>query len=258
MSALPVIRGTSALLHPYKMTVLFRTVVGRFQNGAEQRSIADPGGLIQFDIPYSKLSQAQKNTLKSYVATARGGFDTTGSLVLGAITYTNLILDSDEFSSIESKPAQYGASLKLSQVVTQNFSPGTPGLAFPTLANGSIGMLPFKQRQIWQTMGAKVAAGPNYTTPEFGGGFTGYPSTGLMGWEIEERMLSDADAATLLAHFIANWGRAYSFPFTGEDATTYSHANGNGSPHYSSDSLVFTHNGPDDTDVKIAIELTNN
>ena len=41
-----------------------------------------------------------KNTLKAYAASAKGGFDTTGSLTIGATTYTNLSLDSDEFAAI--------------------------------------------------------------------------------------------------------------------------------------------------------------
>jgi hypothetical protein len=61
-----------------------------------------------------------------------------------------------------------------------------------------------------------------------------------------------------VAHFIANWGRAFSFPFNDEDGTTYSHAIGNGSPHYSADSMSIRYNGVNDSDVKIAIELTNN
>lgn len=259
MAALPVIRGSSAALYPFTMTVMFRTIVGRFQNGSEQRSIANPGALVQFSLPYGKLSQAQKNTLLAYWTTSKGGYDTTGSLTLGAITYTNLNLDSDEFAAIENPTTQYAGPVTLSQSLTQNLTPGTPGLAFPTLANGSMGMLPYTQRKVFQTIKTKLASGPIYSTPEFGGGLTGYPTDGLMGWILDERMLSDADAATRLAHFIANWGRAYSFQFTDTDSgTAYSHAIGNGSPHYSSDSLVFKYNGPNDTDVKIAVDLTFN
>lgn len=256
-TALPVVRGTSAALYPFTLAVIFRTVVGRFQNGSEQRSIAAPGGLIQVELPYAGMTQAQKNTVLSAVTAAKGSFDTTLTLTLGAITYANLNLDSDEFAAVESKTTQYNAPLKLSQTITQSLSPGSPGAAFPTLANGSMGSLPYTQRKMFQTVGTRVDAGPKYTTPEFGGGFTGYPGDGLMGWILEERMLTDADAATRMAHFIANWGRAYSFPFTDEDGTTYSHANGNGSPHYSADTMLFKYNGPNDTDVKVGIELTN-
>jgi hypothetical protein len=265
MGALPVIRGVSAVLFPLTMTCSFRTVVGRFQNGAEQRSIGNPGGLMQFEWPNAALTQAQKNTVKGYFAAAKGQFDSTGSLsgpfgpgLAGLVTYLNLQLDSDEFAATENETMQYGAPLKLSQTITQSLSPGTPGLAFPTLVNGSMGCLPYTQRQISQTVSTRVAAGPSYSTPEFGGGFTGYPTGTLGGWILDERKLSDGDAATRLAHFIANWGRAFSYPFTDENGVTYSHANGNGSPHYAADSLVFKYNGVNDTDVRSTLELTYN
>jgi hypothetical protein len=105
---------------------------------------------------------------------------------------------------------------------------------------------------------AKSAGGVIYTTPEFGGGWTGYPTDGLMGWILDEHKLSDVDVETRASHFIANWGRAFGFPFEDEDSTTYSTANGNGTPHYSSDSMAITYNGVNDSDVRIGIELTNN
>jgi hypothetical protein len=262
---LPVFRGASAATYPFTMTVTFRTIVGRFQNGSEQRSIGNPGGLVQFEVPFANLSQTQKNALKAWLATAKGSFDTTGEITgpLGAglgglVTYFNLELDSDEFAASQNGPLVYSAPLKLSQSLTQNLLPGTPGAAFPTLANGAMSTLPYTQRQIWQTVKTRALGGAAYTTPEFGGGFAGYPTGALAGWVLDQRMLTDADAATLLAHFIANWGRGYSFAFVDEDSVTYSHANGNGSPHYSSDSLSFRYNGVNDTDVKIGIELTNN
>lgn len=242
------------------MSFTFRTIVGRFQNGSEQRQIANAGALLHVEIPYAKLSQADKNTVKTAVTAAKGSSDTTLSIYLpygtGLATYTNMTLDSDVFESAESAPRQYAAPLKLTQTVTQALFPGSPGGAFPTLANGTMGILPYTQRKTFQTVGSVIPSGVKYATPEFGGGLAGYPGDGLMGWTLDERMLSDADVATRFGHFLANWGRAFSYPFTDEDAVTYSHANANGSPHYASDVMTIRYNGVNNSGVKTDIELT--
>jgi hypothetical protein len=216
MSSLPVIVGNSAAIYPFTVDVVFRTMVGRFQNGAEQRSVAQPGGLLRFQIPYPALTQAQKNTVLSAVTAAKGQFGTNLTLTLGSTTYTGLSLDSDDFAATENFTLQYDAPLKVSQTITQNLSPGTAGQPFPTLANGAMGILPYTQRKMFQTIAQKVAAGLKYTTAEFAGGLTGYPVDGLFGWTLDERRLTDADLSTRMGHFIANWGRAFSFQFTDE------------------------------------------
>jgi hypothetical protein len=134
--ALPVIRGVSALLYPFTMTLSFRTIVGRFQNGAEQRSIGNPGALVEFQWQNANMTRSQRDTIKSAVTLTKGGSDHTLSIsapfLASLATYFNLNIDSDEFASNEAITTQYSAPLKLSQSVTQGLSPGTPGLAFPT------------------------------------------------------------------------------------------------------------------------------
>lgn len=255
--ALPVIRGTSAALYPFTMTVTFRTIVGRWQSGSEQRSIANPGALIEFSLPYAQLTQAQKDTVEAAITAAQGQFAANITLTLGATTYTNLSLDSDDFAALTTNPTRWSGPLKVSQPITQNLSPGTPGLAFPTLANGAIGIMPYTQGEFFQTVVQKTPSGTKYVTPEFGGGFSGYPTGALRRWIFDEHMLTDADAATRLAHFIANWGKAYAFDYTDEYGTLYGPGSGRGSTHYSSDSLTFVYNGVNDTDVRIELEITN-
>jgi hypothetical protein len=200
--SLPVIRGTSAALYPYTMTISFLTGVGQWQNGAQQRWVR-ASGLVKFDLPYANLTQSQKNTLKSALASAKGRDNQTLSLTIGATTYTNLGLDSDEWSATESVTTRYAGPVSLSQQIGQNLSPGTAGTAFPTLANGAMGILPYVQKQRFQSVFQKVEAGPAYVTPEFGAGITGYPTGPLMAWEFNSQGVSDADIATLTAHFIA-------------------------------------------------------
>lgn len=250
-SPLPVIRGASAALYPFTMTISFKTLISRGQNGSERRQIMRPG-LIEFEIPYSALTQAQKNTVKTAVSASKGRAGMDIQLTLGSTTYSNLQLQSDDFEASEKETMQYEAPLKLTQVIAQSLSPGTPGLAFPALANSAMSILPFTQRKSFQTSLAGVSAGAQYAAAEFGGSLTGYPADGLMGWILDEQHLTDADLATRQAHFIANWGMGYSFPFTDEDGTTYNAA------RYGADSLSFRYNAVNDSSVRIPIEVTNN
>jgi hypothetical protein len=103
----------------------------------------------------------------------------------------------------------------------------------------------------FQTVATAVDAGPVYTTAEFGGGFSGYPIDGLPFWELPEDTLTDVDTAALVSHFIANWGKAYSFTFTNEAGTPFTKA------HYSSDVLTVTYRGVNDSSVQVLIETTN-
>jgi hypothetical protein len=251
MPALPVIRGASAALYPFRMTISFLTGVGAWQNGAQQRWIRRSAGLVRFDIPYGGLSLAQRNTVKAAISSAKGRFDNTLTLTLGSTTYTNLGIDNDEWAATESDSMLYDGPLRLMQSVGQNLSPGTPGTNFPTLANGAICILRYRQKKRYQTVAQRVESGANYTYAEFAGGLSGYPTDGLMAWDLEESSMSDADLATRIQHFIDNWGRAFSFTFTDEDAVAYPKT------HYAMDDLVIDYRGPNDSSVKIGLEATN-
>jgi hypothetical protein len=248
--ALPVIRGASAALYPFKMTFSFLTGMGVFQSGAEQRSVKRPG-IVKFEIPYANLTQAQKNTVKAAVTSANGQFDTTLTLTLGATTYTNLSLDSDDFVATESMNTIYAAPLKLSQIISQGISPGGLNSGFPRLTNGVLGILPFSQGKRWQTVSTQTEAGPKYTLAEFAGGWTGYPTDGLMHWRLDESALTDADTTIRINHFCANYGRAGQFAFADEDGTVYSKV------RYGSDDLVVEYTGFNSSRITTELVQTN-
>jgi hypothetical protein len=250
MASLPIVRGASAAIYPFIMTISFLTEISQWQNGAQQRQIKSPG-LVKFEIPYTGMSQTQKNTVKGAMASAKGRSSTNLQLTLGGITYTNLCLDSDEWIATESETTAYDGPMKLSQTIPQGLSPGAPGLPFPTLANGSMGILPYSQKQRFQSIIQKLETGPAHAYAEFGGGLAGYPTGPLMGWEFKAKNMSDADLATVTAHFIANYGRGYSFQFTDEDAVAYTKV------HYAMDDLAVTYRGPNSSSVGIQLEATN-
>lgn len=249
--SLPVIRGTSAALYPFTATYSFLTLVGEMQNGYQQRSVKRQG-IVRFELPYAKMTQSQKNTIKAAVTSAKGQFDTTLSLVLGATTYTNLSLDADDFEAVESVTKQYNAPLRLTQTIPQGITIGIPTSPFPALSNGTMGVLPFTQGKRFQSIVTKMEAGPKYTFAEFGGGLAGYPTDGLMHWSFDESMLSDTDTAIRVNHFCNNYGKAYKFPFTDEDGNVYTAA------HYATDELVVQYMGVNNSRLKVSLEVTNN
>lgn len=232
------------------MTLSFLTGLAEFQNGTQQRWAKRSGALVRFELPYAVIAQADKNTVKSAVTSAKGAFDTTLSLTLNGVTYTNLSLTPDVFSATEKNTMQYDCPLSVSQVLTQNLSPGTAGTAFPVLANGAMCQLPYTQNKRFQAITTVHESGPKQTLAEYGGGWANYPTDGLMSWKFEERQLSDADLVIRMNHFIANWGRLNRFQFTDEDTTAYTKA------HYSTDDMVIRFNGVNDSSVTTSIEAT--
>jgi len=233
-TALPVIRGPSTALYPFTQVYQCQTSCSDSQSGNPSRHVSGFPRL-HFEFGYNPLRQADKNALKAAFAGAKGQFTGgSGSAGLTAttdITYTDLGFDSDEFQAVEQVTTQYGVKWSLTQALPQNLSPGTSGGAYPTIATSVISKLPYTQKKRWQTVASTMPTGPKYTFAEFSGGLTNFPTDGLMGWEFDETVLSDALVNTKVAHFLANWGRAFPFTFTDEDGTTYSNV------YYASDTM---------------------
>ena len=221
---LPIIRGPSSALYPFVQTFTCQTEVSDSEAGNACRWPTGPPRL-RFEFAYNPLRQANKNTLKAAFNSAQGQFTggggTAGLTVTTDITYTDLTFDSDEFAAVEQITTQYGVRWSLNQSIPQNLSPGASGGAFPLLAIGAMSLLPYTQKLRFQTIVSEMPSGPKYTYAEFGAGGL-FPSGGLMAWTFDEPSLTDADVNTKVAHFLANWGNAYPFSFTDEDATVYS------------------------------------
>lgn len=249
--SLPIIRGSSQALYPFKLSYMFSTLVNHYQNGSEQRCVRAPGR-VRFELPYQHLKQAQKNSVFSGVAASRGQEDTTITITLGMTTYTGLSLDSDTVGASEGLPLVYEAPLSATQAIPQNLSPGTSGQPFPTLTYAPA-QRPYLQRQTWQTVVTEIpnSFGAKWTYSEFGPGpiLQSYPTGALMSWEWTELSLSDADVATRVAHYIANYGMAYTFQFTDpDDSSVHSKV------RYNFDTLVVQYNGIADTSIAIQLQ----
>ena len=232
MTPLPIARGTSTALYPFTQTFVAHTGVSDAQTANTARWVTG-WPTVKFQFPYNPLSQSVKNTLKGAFSSAKGQFTTN----LSATTdqeYDNLSFDADEFVAVEQTTTRYGVQWSVSQTIAQSFTPGASGGAYPTLATGALSQLPYTQKKRFQTIVAVVGGVTKYTSAEFAAGLSGYPTDGLLGWEFAEQSLTDAEVATKVAHFLANWGNCFPFTFTDEDGVTYSNV------YYASPELTIT------------------
>lgn len=245
-TSLPIIRGTSTALYPFTQTYICNTGKSDAQSGATARWVKSPP-IVRFEMPFNPLTQADKNTLKVDFGSYKGQFTTNLQLTALGTTWTNLSLDSDEFAAVEQVTTQYGVRWVVTQAIPQNLSAGSSGGGFPLLTNGTMGQLPYTQKKRWQTIVSKVQAGPKYALAEFAGGWANFPTDGVMGWELDERMLTDADVNTRVAHFLANWGSAKPFTFIDEDGNSYIWV------FYASDQMVITRQQPNVSSIKTVL-----
>ncbi len=217
---LPIVRGSSAALYPFTQTFTAQTGISDGENGSATRWVKGPP-LVRFELQSPRLRQADKNTLKAFFTSAKGQMANDLQLTTYQ-AWNNLSFDDNEFASIENASTRYDVAWKLTQTLPQNFSPGSPIAAYPTLIAGSISKLPYTQRRRFNTITSKLPSGPKYSLAEYGGTFSNFPgNNGLMAWALDQVNLLDSEVNTLLAHFLTNWGNAMPFTFTDEDAVTY-------------------------------------
>jgi hypothetical protein len=218
-SILPILRGVSAALYPFVQTFTAQTGIADGENGSATRWVKGPP-LVRFELQSPRLRQADKNTLKAFFTSAKGQLSTDLKLTTYQ-DWTNLSFDDNEFASVENASTRYDVAWRLTQTLPQNFSPGAPVAAYPSLIAGSISKLPYTQRKRFNTISSKMPSGPKYSLAEFGGTFTNFPSGGLMSWDLDQVNLLDSEVNTLLAHWLTNYGNAMPFTFTDEDGVTY-------------------------------------
>jgi hypothetical protein len=208
--------------------------------------------LVRFELGYNPLVQADKDTLKAALTSAKGEFSADLSLTTD-IEFDNLSLDSDEFVAVEEKATQYGVKWAVTQTLAQSLSYGSyaAGYGFPVLSSGCIGQRPFIQKKRFQTISSKMPSGPKYTYAEFAGGLSGgFPSNGLMAWELGYVNLTDAEVTAFIQHFLAQWGDCLPFTFTDEDGTAYSNV------HYASPELKIVRQQYNQSSMHIALIQT--
>lgn len=250
MSTLPIVRGTTSALYPFTQT--FHCFTGKSDSEAAKaiRWVSSPP-VVTFELPYNPLTQTQKNALKSYFTSSKGQFDKLSQITIAGATYTGLSFDTDEWQVVEQGPTVYNSKWSLTQTVPQNFSPGSSGGAFPTLSTGAISQRPWTQKKRFKTIVSRGPYSSKHTLAMYAGGWTNFPSDGLMGWQNTYPSLTDSETTSIVNHFLANWGDCFPFTYTDEDGTVYSNI------YYASPDLVIKRNQPNSSNITISLVQMN-
>lgn len=234
-ATLPTVHGTGVALYPIPRGNHIGSRVQKYLNGSETRFVtASP--LAQFELAYSGLFKAERDALKNFYATTKGGFDNTWSFTLATQTYVSLVFGEDSFSSVESsRPNLYNVNLKFRQTIPGGAVTGA-GTTFPVLSTGAACQRPYTQIVRYRTSSSDNPNGPTYKFAWYGAGLTGFPNggvnrsggtdvnvPGLMSWNLVYPAITDADMATLEAHFVQMNGSWQTFSFADPDSgTTFS------------------------------------
>jgi len=251
---LPLVRVSAQALYPVTRRVEFLTDVAIATDFTEQRSKARPP-LTRFVFPYTQINATDLATMRSFLESQKGPFDTSWSVTLGATTYSNLVLEDDAFSATEAASTQttYSFTLRARQVKNPGYTCGSPGAAFPALANGLRTQLPYTQLRRYAVMkNDNPLSGNAFRWTWFGGGLTGFPTGSLHGWVLSFPVLSDADLSTIETHFRNNWGRYGTFTFRDpESGTDYTKC------RYDQDALEIVHSQPNVNSLTLRVMETN-
>ena len=220
MSALPILRGTTGtfnaqVLYPFTRSVRFRTTVNIFMNGSEQRWPNTPP-LYDFDLSMNALTATDKALWLAFFSNAGqiGRYGTVGSITIGATTYSNLTLMSDDLSVTNPTSQLFNQSVSLRQVNGYPWTPPTVGTVFPTFSFGAVAEQPFTQVSTYLTSVNESANGPRFSTPWYQNSLTNFPTGYLRSWKINFGLLSQTDITTLENFFVSVMGMASSFSFT--------------------------------------------
>ena len=251
--SLPTVRGGVQALCPVTRRVEFLTDVAIALNATEDRRKKRPP-LTRFILPYTRVSATETAAFKAFFESQKGTFDSTWSFTLGASTFTNLTFEDDTFTAREeaATPGTYGFTLRARQTPNAGQTAGAAGAAFPTLANGARAMLPYTQIRRFAVLLNTNPHGPQYAYTWYSGGLSGFPTGSLHGWELSYPVLSDADLASIEAHFRNQFGKWGLWSFQDpDDATVYTKC------RYDIDGLEIVNVGPNQNSLTLRIQETN-
>ena len=234
--SLPLVWGIQPALGQLTRTISTSTVVTTFQNGTEQRA---PGRmpLVNFTIPFDGINRADKEALRSAVASAQGRYVALPAFIFAGVTYSNLVMMRDEWQAAERTTGLFTAELMLRQTIPQTLTAAGSLSAFPVLSAGVSCELPFGQGDRYQTDVNESPSGMRYSYPWFGpGALSGFPTRGLRRWPLSFPVLQDSDLAIIEQFFVGVNGQWLTFSFTDPDDTvTYPKC------RFGMDDLVVTH-----------------
>jgi hypothetical protein len=251
VGAIPNVRGHGQALYPLTRSREYSTDLAQFVNGTEQR-FKVRAGLTRLKLPYSALVAADASNLDTFVDSAKGMFDTTGTITLtdslgNSNTFDNLTLDQDTIALIEKEPLLFSTELDLHQTQNRNTPAPVVAAAFPVFDVGLSAQLPLQQIRRLLSAVVDQPSGIRYAWAWYGEGLVGFPDGALEAWELT-LLLSDVNLVTLETFFRAMEGRMWTFSFIDpESESVYPNC------RFGSDVLQIQHAGVNDNRVVLQI-----
>ena len=114
----PSITGGSPAKYPLPRTRKFRTGQAKFCDGTEQRW-TKLSTLTDFVLEYKDLHYSDLVTLRDFFYSTLAEFDSTWSITLDSVTYTDCCFTNDDFDATENKPDLWSVKLGVRQTLVQ-------------------------------------------------------------------------------------------------------------------------------------------
>jgi len=198
----------------YTHSLVIRSDVKQFRSGKEQR-YAISGLLNLFKFPYSNLKWTEVVSLRDFVITQKGAFDSSWSITLrdpftlSDRSYANMGLDSDTFEYTETQNGRYSVSLSASQTVGEAVTVN-PQAAYPALSTGAKVQLPNKVGLNYSTLRNDLDCGKRIAYYSW--------SSPLRVMNLEYADITDAEVQTIVTHYQKAGGPVNPFSFTDPDS----------------------------------------
>ena len=219
----PVLESGAVCKYPVTLRSGWSTKVNQFVDFSEQRWVTRQP-LIKLVFEYRNLSRADINTLKVFVETQLGEYDTF-SVPFDGYQYDNMVFDQDDFRPIEDKePNRFSVTLKMRQMRPNGWfnAPidvvgSTPNYPFITgvvatvspITYGVITQRPWTGGERYFTNKVDLETGYRYSYA--------WTQTPLQRWELNYPVITEVEADIIRNFFDAMHGRMYHFNFDDPD-----------------------------------------
>jgi hypothetical protein len=196
--------STVPLRYPLQRTVRVASRVAEFLDGSEQRFRAGPV-LNAFSFTLANIPIEQVDDVRDWFLAAKGAYDTTLTLAVGAATFPNMCLESDELAVTEEQPTRFSLSLAMRQVAPSGSWPSVTAV-FPGISGGRLVQRPWSGKDRFLTTRNDLASGARYSYYERG--------TPLRAWDAAYSCITVANLTTLMEFFVGMGGKLGAFEMT--------------------------------------------
>lgn len=204
--AFPTLKSGNTVFYPLQDTQSFGTTVMRFLDDSEQRYRCRPM-LRRFVLVCPNVNAYDSALIMKFFRSQFGRFDSTWTLTIGGVTYSNLAFDVDSFKMTENLTNRHAMTFPVIQVISDR--PTIPGATtyFPQInAGGIMTALPYTSEFAYRS----TAENSNYTGRRFAWKWRASP---LGRYIINLQALTTDELAVVKNFFYSMEGRKGEFAF---------------------------------------------